>query len=43
MSRHNSVKDIWVGLVVIAAIVGLLALVGLASDGPGFLAKQMEQ
>lgn len=40
MSRHNSFKDVLVGLIVIAAVVGLLSLVGLASDGPGFLAKQ---
>lgn len=40
MSRQYSVKDILVGLIVIAAVVGMLALVGLASDGPGFLAKQ---
>lgn len=40
MSRQNSVKDVVVGLVVISAIVGMLCLVGLASDGPGFLAKQ---
>jgi phospholipid/cholesterol/gamma-HCH transport system substrate-binding protein len=40
MSRQNSVKDILVGLIVIAAIVGMLGLVGLATDGPGFLAKR---
>jgi phospholipid/cholesterol/gamma-HCH transport system substrate-binding protein len=29
---------VWVGLIVIAAVAGLLALVTMASDGPGFLA-----
>ena len=28
----------WVGMIVIAAVAGLLALVTMASDGPGFLA-----
>ena len=33
-------RDVTVGLVVIAALAGLLALMSLASDGPGFLAAQ---
>jgi phospholipid/cholesterol/gamma-HCH transport system substrate-binding protein len=32
--------EVWIGFLVIGALVGLLALVGLASDGPGFLAPQ---
>ncbi len=38
MSTRSSARDVWVGLVVIIALAGLLALVGMASDGPGFLA-----
>ena len=33
-------RDVAVGLIVIAALAGLLGLIGLASDGPGFLAPQ---
>ncbi len=33
-------RDVAVGLVVIAALAGLLALLSMASDGPGFLAAQ---
>ena len=40
MSARTSVRDVTVGLVVIAALAGLLALMSLASDGPGFLAAQ---
>ncbi len=40
MSARTSVRDVTVGLVVIAALVGLLGLMSLASDGPGFLATQ---
>jgi phospholipid/cholesterol/gamma-HCH transport system substrate-binding protein len=40
MSARFSAREIWVGLIVIVAIAGLLSLVGLASDGPGFLAPQ---
>ena len=40
MSARSSVREIWVGLIVIVAVAGLIGLVGLASDGPGFLAPQ---
>jgi phospholipid/cholesterol/gamma-HCH transport system substrate-binding protein len=40
MSSRSKAREVWVGLIVIAAIGGLLALVGMASDGPGFLAPQ---
>ncbi len=40
MSARTSVRDVTVGLVVIAALAGLLGLMSLASDGPGFLAAQ---
>jgi phospholipid/cholesterol/gamma-HCH transport system substrate-binding protein len=38
MSTRSRARDVWVGLIVIAAVAALLALVGMASDGPGFLA-----
>jgi phospholipid/cholesterol/gamma-HCH transport system substrate-binding protein len=38
MSTRSSARDVWVGLIVIIAVAGLLALVSMASDGPGFLA-----
>jgi phospholipid/cholesterol/gamma-HCH transport system substrate-binding protein len=40
MSARFSAREIWVGMIVIVAIAGLIGLVGLASDGPGFLAPQ---
>jgi phospholipid/cholesterol/gamma-HCH transport system substrate-binding protein len=40
MSGRSRARDVWVGLVVIAALAGMLALVTMASDGPGFLAPQ---
>src|SRR4051812_17002953 len=40
MSSRTSIRDVVVGLVVIAALVSLLGLMRLASDGPGFLAPQ---
>ncbi len=40
MSARFSAREIWVGLIVIVAIGALIGLVGLASDGPGFLAPQ---
>src|SRR6516165_6771613 len=40
MSARTSIRDVAVGLVVIAAIVALLGLLSVASDGPGFLARQ---
>jgi phospholipid/cholesterol/gamma-HCH transport system substrate-binding protein len=38
MSTRSSARDVWVGLIVIVAVAGLIALVSMASDGPGFLA-----
>ncbi len=40
MSRNSKAREVWVGLVVITAMAALLALVTMASDGPGFLAPQ---
>jgi phospholipid/cholesterol/gamma-HCH transport system substrate-binding protein len=40
MSSQRASREIWVGLVVIVALSGLLTLVGMASDGPGFLASR---
>jgi phospholipid/cholesterol/gamma-HCH transport system substrate-binding protein len=40
MSGRSRARDVGVGLVVIAALAGLLVLVTMASDGPGFLAPQ---
>jgi phospholipid/cholesterol/gamma-HCH transport system substrate-binding protein len=40
MSRRTAVRDVAVGLVVVAAIAALLGLMMVASDGPGFLAPQ---
>ncbi|MGO9598161.1 MAG: MlaD family protein [Isosphaeraceae bacterium] len=40
MRTRTSMRDVAVGLVVIAALAGLLALLSMASDGPGFLAAQ---
>ena len=40
MNARSSIRDVAVGLIVITAIAGLLALLGMASDGPGFLARQ---
>jgi phospholipid/cholesterol/gamma-HCH transport system substrate-binding protein len=39
MRSRSSAREVWVGLLVIVAVGGLIALVGLASDGPGFLAQ----
>jgi phospholipid/cholesterol/gamma-HCH transport system substrate-binding protein len=39
MNNPRSAREIGVGLVVIVALSGLLTLVGMASDGPGFLAS----
>jgi len=38
MSNRSSAREVWVGLIVIVAVAGLIALVSMASDGPGFLA-----
>jgi phospholipid/cholesterol/gamma-HCH transport system substrate-binding protein len=40
MSGRTSIRDVVVGLLVIAALGGLLGLMRVASDGPGFLAPQ---
>jgi phospholipid/cholesterol/gamma-HCH transport system substrate-binding protein len=40
MNASSSGREVWVGLAVIVAIAGLLGLVAMASDGPGFLAAQ---
>src|SRR5437763_5576738 len=40
MSTRASIRDFSVGLLVIVALAGLIGLVSLASDGPGFLAPQ---
>src|SRR5271170_7948077 len=40
MNTRSSVREFWVGLVVIVAVAGLIGLVGLASDGPGFMATR---
>ncbi len=40
MNARRGTREVWVGLVVIAALAGMLALVGMASDGPGFLAPR---
>jgi phospholipid/cholesterol/gamma-HCH transport system substrate-binding protein len=40
MNARSKAREIWVGLIVIVAVAGLIGLVGLASDGPGFLAPQ---
>jgi phospholipid/cholesterol/gamma-HCH transport system substrate-binding protein len=40
MNNSRSAREIGVGLVVIVALSGLLTLVGMASDGPGFLASR---
>ncbi len=39
-SRTTKIRDLAVGLVVLTALAGLLALMRVASDGPGFLASQ---
>jgi phospholipid/cholesterol/gamma-HCH transport system substrate-binding protein len=40
MDARTSIRDVAVGLIVITAIAGLLGLLAVASDGPGFLARQ---
>jgi phospholipid/cholesterol/gamma-HCH transport system substrate-binding protein len=40
MSTRSTAREFWVGLIVIVAVAGLIALVTMASDGPGFLAPQ---
>ena len=40
MSTRSTAREVWVGLIVIIAAGGLIALVSMASDGPGFLAPQ---
>ena len=40
MNTRSTAREFWVGLIVIVAVVGLIALSSMASDGPGFLAPQ---
>jgi phospholipid/cholesterol/gamma-HCH transport system substrate-binding protein len=40
MSTRSSAREVWVGLIVIVALGGLIALVSMATNGPGFLAPQ---
>jgi len=40
MHGRSSIREILVGVVIVAALVGLLGLVGLASAGPGFLTSR---
>lgn len=39
MRPRSSMREVWIGLLVLASLAGVVALVGLASDGPGFLAR----
>ncbi|WP_165252705.1 MlaD family protein [Paludisphaera soli] len=38
MPSRTSTREVWIGLLVLAGLAGVVALAGLASDGPGFLA-----
>ncbi|AMV38190.1 MlaD family protein [Planctomyces sp. SH-PL62] len=38
MPSRTSMREVWIGLLVLAGLAGVVALGGLASDGPGFLA-----
>jgi phospholipid/cholesterol/gamma-HCH transport system substrate-binding protein len=40
MSTRSTAREVWVGLIVIVALGGLIALASMASSGPGFLAPQ---
>jgi len=40
MRSRASAREVWMGLLVLSALVAVLALAGMASDGPGFLASQ---
>ena len=40
MSTRSTAREVWVGLIVIAALGGLIGLVSMATSGPGFLAPQ---
>lgn len=40
MRSRASTREVWIGLLVLSALVAVLALAGMASDGPGFLASQ---
>ena len=39
MSGRTTLRELWVGLVIVAALGGLIVLLGYASSGPGFLAR----
>ncbi len=40
MRGRTSVREVWVGLVIVVALAGLFGLLGLAGDGPGFLTSR---
>lgn len=40
MRSRASTREVWIGLLVVSALAAVLALAGMASDGPGFLASQ---
>ena len=40
MRSRASSREVWIGLLVLSALAAVLVLVGVASDGPGFLASQ---
>jgi len=40
MRSRASTREVWIGLLVLSALAAMLGLVGMASDGPGFLASQ---
>lgn len=40
MRSRASTREVWIGLLVLSALAAVLALVSMASDGPGFLASQ---
>src|SRR4051794_17333741 len=40
MAGRASIREVWVGVVVVATLAGLLGLLGLAGGGPGFLSPR---
>jgi len=40
MTSRTSMREVWIGLLVVAGLAVVVGLAGLASDGPGFLAPQ---